>query len=133
MTILRREHVAGICHKKYTTKATFSEKVYDIYTDCTRVSTGDDSRLCFSVDGKRVLEVKHLQWKFRGNERVEIDGVHIQVAMGFGFGFGMKKMKKGVLRQAKSSSSSAHLTKESNYPFSNEHLTFCFWDESQTK
>lgn len=24
--------------------------------------------------------VKHLQWKFRGNERVEIDGVHIQIS-----------------------------------------------------
>ncbi|GJV85991.1 NADPH oxidase [Tanacetum coccineum] len=80
MTILRREHVAGICHKKYTTKATFRGKVHEICIDCTRVSTRDDSRLCFSVDGKRVLVVKHLQWKFRGNERVEIDGVHIQVS-----------------------------------------------------
>ncbi|GJR19814.1 NADPH oxidase [Tanacetum coccineum] len=130
MTILRREHVAGICHKKYTTKATFRGKVHEICIDCTRVSTRDDSRLCFSMDGKRVLVVKHLQWKFRGNERVEIDGVHIQVAMGFGFGYGMKKMKKRVLRWAKSSSlsslSSEHLTKESNYPFSNEHLTFSY-------
>ncbi|KAL8245045.1 hypothetical protein R6Q59_011303 [Mikania micrantha] len=87
ITILRREHVSGISHKKYTTKATFRGKTREITIDCTRVSgtgdsagTGDDSRLYFSVDNKRVLVVKHLKWKFRGNERVEIDGVHIQIS-----------------------------------------------------
>ncbi|XP_071708673.1 uncharacterized protein [Rutidosis leptorrhynchoides] len=83
ITVLRREHVAGIAHKKYTTKATFRGKTREITIDCTRVAgsgTGDDARLYFSVDNKRVLVVKHLQWKFRGNERVEIDGVHIQIS-----------------------------------------------------
>ncbi|XP_076891286.1 uncharacterized protein LOC143542619 [Bidens hawaiensis] len=82
ITILRREHVYGISHKKYTTSATFRGKTREITIDCTRVAGAatDDSRLYFSVDGKRVLVVKHLQWKFRGNERVEVDGVHIQVS-----------------------------------------------------
>ncbi|PWA39438.1 hypothetical protein CTI12_AA571790 [Artemisia annua] len=80
ITILRREHVYGISTKKYNTQATFRGKTRDITIDCTRVSCGDESRLCFSVDNKRVLVVKNLQWKFRGNERVEIDGVHIQVS-----------------------------------------------------
>ncbi|KAI3823536.1 hypothetical protein L1987_04975 [Smallanthus sonchifolius] len=91
ITVLRREHVAGINNKKYTTKATFRGKTREITIDCTRVAAagtgsgagtvaGDDSRLYFSVDNKRVLVVKHLQWKFRGNERVEIDGVQIQIS-----------------------------------------------------
>lgn len=82
ITILRREHVYGIANKKYNTKATFRGKTRDITIDCTRISTsdGDEPRLSFSVDNKRMLVVKHLNWKFRGNERVEIDGVHIQIS-----------------------------------------------------
>ncbi|KAI3506088.1 hypothetical protein L1887_28444 [Cichorium endivia] len=80
ITILRREHVYGIATKKYNTKATFRGKTREITIDCTRIAGGDDSRLCFSVDNKRVLVVKHLNWKFRGNERVEMDGVHIQIS-----------------------------------------------------
>nr|XP_043623038.1 uncharacterized protein LOC122594675 [Erigeron canadensis] len=79
ITILRREHVTGISNKKYSTKATFRGKTREITIDCTRVS-GDDSRLYFTVDGKKILVVKHLQWKFRGNERVETDGVNIQIS-----------------------------------------------------
>ncbi|KAF5819204.1 hypothetical protein HanRHA438_Chr02g0086431 [Helianthus annuus] len=160
ITILRREHVYAISNKKYTTKATFRGKTREITIDCTRVAGGEDSRLYFSVDNKRVLVVKHLQWKFRGNERVEIDGVQIQISWdvhnwlmeeesddgyalfmfrfeksgfdyheddkllarlnasgpgsgisgsgsGFGFGFEMRKMKKGMLKRAKSSSDSS--------------------------
>nr|XP_043608627.1 uncharacterized protein LOC122580423 [Erigeron canadensis] len=80
ITILRREHVYGILNKKYFTKATFRGKTRDITIDCTRIVGGDDSRLCFLVDNKKILVVKHLNWKFRGNERVEIDGVHIQIS-----------------------------------------------------
>ncbi|KAK9072848.1 hypothetical protein SSX86_009283 [Deinandra increscens subsp. villosa] len=94
ITVLRREHVYGISGKKYTTRATFRGKTREITIDCTRAGAGtgaaglaglagvagDDSRLYFSVDNKRVLVVKHLQWKFRGNERVEIDGVQIQIS-----------------------------------------------------
>ncbi|KAA8521665.1 hypothetical protein F0562_012345 [Nyssa sinensis] len=73
--VLRREHVHG--NKVYSTKASFGGKTRDISIDC-RVD--DDPRLCFSVDHKRVLQIKHLKWEFRGNERVEIDGVHITVS-----------------------------------------------------
>ncbi|XP_052208928.1 uncharacterized protein LOC127812549 [Diospyros lotus] len=73
--VLRREHMYG--NKLYTTKASFGGKTRDISIDCR---TGDDPRLYFSVDHKRVLQVKHLKWKFRGNERIEIDGVSIQVS-----------------------------------------------------
>lgn len=40
--------------------------------------------LSVGIDGRRVLEVKSLKWKFRGNERVKIDGgkkrVHVSRA-----------------------------------------------------
>ncbi|CAK9149201.1 unnamed protein product [Ilex paraguariensis] len=60
--------------------------------------------------------VKHLKWKFRGNARIEVDGVQIQVSWDVdnwlfegscGFEFETKKMKKGLLRSAGSSTSSS--------------------------
>ncbi|KAK8509350.1 hypothetical protein V6N13_062399 [Hibiscus sabdariffa] len=73
--ILRREHVFG--NKVYNTKVRFGGKMREISIDC-RVN--DDAKFCFSVDGKRVLQIKRLKWKFRGNERIEVDGVFIQVS-----------------------------------------------------
>ncbi|KAF8400551.1 hypothetical protein HHK36_013850 [Tetracentron sinense] len=73
--VLRREHVFG--NKLYTTKATLGGKTRDISIDC---SVGHEPKLCFSIDGKRVLQIKRLKWKFRGNERIQVDGVPIQVS-----------------------------------------------------
>ncbi|KAL2548622.1 NADPH oxidase [Forsythia ovata] len=144
--VVRREHVYG--NKLYTTKANFGGKERNISVDCR---IGDDPRLYIAVDNKRVLQIKHLKWKFRGNERIEVDGVNVQVSwdvynwlfeedreegyalftfrfedeedynylnnnrnrnfiwsqQSFGFGFETKKMKKGLLRSAGSSSSSS--------------------------
>ncbi|XP_022845267.1 uncharacterized protein LOC111368259 [Olea europaea var. sylvestris] len=141
--VVRREHVYG--NKLYATKANFGGKERNISVDCR---IGNDSRLYISVDNKRVLQIKHLKWKFRGNERIEVEGVNVLVSwdvynwlfeedrehgyalftfrfeddedfnnnnMGnviwsqqsFGFGFETKKMKKGLLRSAGSSSSSS--------------------------
>ncbi|KAJ9167678.1 hypothetical protein P3X46_019292 [Hevea brasiliensis] len=73
--VLRREHVYG--NRVYSTKARFGGKNRDISIDCT---VNSDARLCFSVDNKRVLQIKRLKWKFRGNEKIEVDGVPIQVS-----------------------------------------------------
>ncbi|KAL5698842.1 hypothetical protein ACHQM5_029823 [Ranunculus cassubicifolius] len=73
--ILRREHVFG--NKLYTTKARFGGKIRDISIDC---SVCDEPKLSFCVDGKRVLMIKRLKWKFRGNERIEVDGVGVHVS-----------------------------------------------------
>ncbi|CBI21089.3 unnamed protein product, partial [Vitis vinifera] len=73
--VLRREHVFG--NKVYTTRASFGGKTREISIDC---SVGDDPRLSFSVDRKRVLQIKRLKWKFRGNEKIEVDGIPIQVS-----------------------------------------------------
>ncbi|XP_042488670.1 uncharacterized protein LOC122068824 [Macadamia integrifolia] len=75
--ILRREHVVG--KKYYTTKARFGGKIRCISIDC-RGCSGDEPSLFFCIDGKCVLQVKRLKWKFRGNERTEMDGVPIQVS-----------------------------------------------------
>lgn len=73
--VLRREHVFG--NKVYTTKAKFGGKTRDVSIDC---STSNDARLCFSVDNVRVLQIKRLKWKFRGNERIDVDGVPVQIS-----------------------------------------------------
>ncbi|CAL1374968.1 unnamed protein product [Linum trigynum] len=73
--VLRREHVFG--NRIYTTKARFGGRSRQISIDC---NVGSDARLSFAVEGKRVLQIKRLKWKFRGNERIEVDGVPIQIS-----------------------------------------------------
>ncbi|KAL3497304.1 hypothetical protein ACH5RR_040036 [Cinchona calisaya] len=76
--VLRREHVYGN-PKLYTTKVKFAGKEETDVSIDYRLA-GDDPRLYFSIDNKRVLQIKHLRWKFRGNERVEVDGVPILIS-----------------------------------------------------
>ncbi|KAM7274684.1 hypothetical protein ACFE04_016550 [Oxalis oulophora] len=77
--ILRREHVYGNnnSNKVYTTKARLNGRDREISIDCT---VNCDAKLIFNVDGKRVLLIKRLKWKFRGNEKIEVDGVTVQVS-----------------------------------------------------
>ncbi|KAI9106422.1 hypothetical protein K1719_021950 [Acacia pycnantha] len=74
--VLKREHVV-VHNKVYSTKAKFGGRVRDIRIDC---GSADDSRLCFSVDGEKVLQIRRLEWKFRGNEKVEVDGIPVQIS-----------------------------------------------------
>ncbi|XP_027180716.1 uncharacterized protein LOC113779350 [Coffea eugenioides] len=74
--VLRREHVYG--NKKrlyYTTRANIGggEQEIDVSIDYRAIGGEGGPTLCFSIADKRVLQVKHLKWKFRGNERVEGD------------------------------------------------------------
>ncbi|XP_050218701.1 uncharacterized protein LOC126669303 [Mercurialis annua] len=71
--VLRREHIYG--NRVYTTKAVIGGKNRDISIDC---SVNSDARLCIAVDNIRVLQIKRLKWKFRGNEKIEVDGVVVQ-------------------------------------------------------
>lgn len=66
-----------IAHKIYTTKAKFGGQIREIEIDCGLFD--DESGLSFSVDGKRVLQIKRLKWKFRGNEKIEVGGVSVDV------------------------------------------------------
>ncbi|KAI4376188.1 hypothetical protein MLD38_013978 [Melastoma candidum] len=72
---LRREHVFG--NRVYTTTARIGEKNREISVDC---NVNGEGKLSFCVDKKRVLQVKRLKWKFRGNEWVEFDRASFQVS-----------------------------------------------------
>ncbi|KAK7410228.1 hypothetical protein VNO78_00851 [Psophocarpus tetragonolobus] len=72
LLLLKKEHV--FADRLYSTRATFGGKPRHIQIDC------DHSKLCFSVDGHKVLQIKRLKWKFRGNERVQVDGVHVHIS-----------------------------------------------------
>ncbi|PIN24007.1 hypothetical protein CDL12_03250 [Handroanthus impetiginosus] len=73
--ILRREHVRGT--KLYSTMVSIGGHERNISIECRLV---ENPRLCFSIDNQRVLQIKHLKWKFRGNESIEIDGNCVQVS-----------------------------------------------------
>ncbi|XP_057739337.1 uncharacterized protein LOC130956316 [Arachis stenosperma] len=78
--LLKKEHV--FADTVYSTTAIFGGKTRRIQIDCgsSRDNDSASSKLSFSVDGDRVLQIKRLKWKFRGNERVEIDGVPVQIS-----------------------------------------------------
>ncbi|MED6145188.1 hypothetical protein PIB30_022785 [Stylosanthes scabra] len=74
---------SGISDKVYSTTATIAGRTSELEVEYHGGSGDDDSensRLLFSFNGERILEVKRLRWKFRGNERVEIgEGGHVQI------------------------------------------------------
>lgn len=71
----RRENLFG--DRVYNTKIKIKGKLREISID---VKVNDDANLRFSVDNKSVLKIKQLQWKFRGNAKIVIDGVTIQIS-----------------------------------------------------
>lgn len=73
--VLKREHV--IAKRIFTTRARFGGKTREIQINCGQ---DDCSKLVFSVDGEKVLQIRRLKWKFRGNERVDVDGVNVQIS-----------------------------------------------------
>lgn len=85
--VLKKEHVDMDVNRNgsssYATKTRFGGKVREIEieigSDCDDDNKGNNMRLLFSVDGEMVLEVRKLKWKFRGNERVEVDGVCVLI------------------------------------------------------
>ncbi|KAK7320665.1 hypothetical protein VNO77_30353 [Canavalia gladiata] len=86
LLLLKRDHVhvAPRHQRVYQTKTKFRGKDREIEIDCNSNGYGEvnnnNLELLFGVDGERVLEVKRLKWKFRGSERVEIDGGHVQIS-----------------------------------------------------
>ncbi|KAL0903543.1 hypothetical protein M5K25_027930 [Dendrobium thyrsiflorum] len=79
MPISRREHVllksdvgAG-SRRSYRTAARVSGREREITIEIGGKEK-ESSGMCITVDGTKVLHVRRLRWKFRGRERVEIDG-----------------------------------------------------------
>ncbi|XP_054803405.1 uncharacterized protein LOC129306712 [Prosopis cineraria] len=66
----RREHVFG--SRSYKSRAQFLGAKHEIEIEC------DEGVLKVKVDGQTSLVVKRLSWKFRGNERIMIDGIEVE-------------------------------------------------------
>ncbi|KAF8394408.1 hypothetical protein HHK36_020616 [Tetracentron sinense] len=76
--IAKREHIFG--KKIFGTKAQFCDngQIHDVTIECDMVGLNDPC-LLIHIDGKTVMQVKRLRWKFRGNHTILIDGLPVEV------------------------------------------------------
>ena len=76
--VSRKEHVFG--NQIYTTRAQFVEngQTHEIVIECHK-SEHDHTRLSVRLDRQVVIHVKHLSWKFRGNQTIHVDGSPVEV------------------------------------------------------
>ncbi|WMV21350.1 hypothetical protein MTR67_014735 [Solanum verrucosum] len=76
--VSRKEHVFG--KKKFSTRVKFHDKgrMHEISIECKN-RNGVDPEMEIRIDGKSFIHVKHLQWKFRGNESIHLNKVRIEV------------------------------------------------------
>lgn len=75
--VSKKEHIFG--KKVYNTKAQFCDngQIHDIVIECEMDLK--DPCLSIRIDNKTVIQVKHLAWKFRGNQTILVDGLPIEV------------------------------------------------------
>nr|XP_043616352.1 uncharacterized protein LOC122588303 [Erigeron canadensis] len=76
--VSRKEHVFG--KKKFTTRLKFHEKghFHELSIECkNRSDVAPEMEI--RIDGHSMVHVKHLQWKFRGNECIHFKKVRIEV------------------------------------------------------
>ena len=86
----RKEHIFG--KKSFCTKGRLddTDKTYDIVIEyglseeeeeehCDNVPDEGAPGLSIKIEKQRVIHVKNLEWKFRGNQTVVLDGVSIEV------------------------------------------------------
>lgn len=78
--VIRREHVFGDRFYSTTTDLGGKSRLILIELNVNNHNNEEDPRLVIRFDSKRVLQVKHLKWKFRGSERIEVDGYPIQLS-----------------------------------------------------
>ncbi|KAK9945289.1 hypothetical protein M0R45_010811 [Rubus argutus] len=76
--VAKREHIFG--KKFYGAKAQFCDrgKTHDVTIECETVGL-NEPYLVICVDSKIVMKVKKLNWKFRGNHTILVDGLRIEV------------------------------------------------------
>lgn len=93
--VCKKEHVFS--KKRFVTKARFSDrgKLHDISIECSssNLTGGTDVDMAIKIDGCVSVLVRHLQWKFRGNECISINKLKVQVywdAHDWLFGTGMR-------------------------------------------
>jgi hypothetical protein len=93
--VCKKEHVFS--KKRFLSKARFHErgKLHDISIECSssNLNGGIDVDMVIKIDGCVNVLVRHLQWKFRGNECILINQLKVQVywdAHDWLFGTGMR-------------------------------------------
>ncbi|KAG8054268.1 hypothetical protein GUJ93_ZPchr0001g32668 [Zizania palustris] len=94
--VCKKEHVFS--KKRFLTKARFHDKgkLHDISIECSssNLAGGMDVDMVIKIDGCVSVLVRHLQWKFRGNECISINKlIKVQVywdAHDWLFGTGMR-------------------------------------------
>ncbi|RRT67545.1 hypothetical protein B296_00026237 [Ensete ventricosum] len=76
--IARKEHIHG--KKVYSTKARFCDNghSHDVAIECDTVGL-NEPYLEIHINKKRVLQIKRLSWKFRGNQTILVDGLPVEV------------------------------------------------------
>ncbi|XP_027168868.1 uncharacterized protein LOC113768632 [Coffea eugenioides] len=91
LLVSRKEHIFG--KKKFFTSVKFHEKgrIHEIAIECKSRSNnsgnlsnanspnGVDPEMEIRIDGNLVIHVKHLQWKFRGNDSIKMNKVRLEV------------------------------------------------------
>lgn len=89
--VSKKEHIFG--KKKFITRAKFHEKggLHEISIECKNRATsngntnngnsvnGVEPEMEIRIDGYLVIHVKHLQWKFRGNESIRVNKLRVEV------------------------------------------------------
>ncbi|KAA0064065.1 DUF868 domain-containing protein [Cucumis melo var. makuwa] len=77
--VARREHVFG--KKLYSAKAQFSEKgeTHNVSIECDTSGGLKEPSLVIRIDSKTAMQIKRLKWKFRGNDRIVVDGIPVEV------------------------------------------------------
>ncbi|CAN0830470.1 hypothetical protein LINGRAPRIM_LOCUS3255 [Linum grandiflorum] len=82
--VAKKEHIFG--KKFYGAKTQFfgDGQLHDVGIECdsdttTTVDHVKDHCLVIKVDGKVVMQVKRLKWKFRGNGTILVDGLPVEV------------------------------------------------------
>lgn len=78
--ISKREHISG--KKMYSTRTQFCNdgRIHDVTIDCQAIGPKNVSpRFEIHIDRKRVMQVKNLSWKFRGNQTILVDGIPVEV------------------------------------------------------
>lgn len=86
--ISRKEHIFG--KRKFITRLKFHDKggLHEISIECKNrggggggggSSGGVEPEMEIRIDGHLVIHVKHLQWKFRGNESIHLNKARIEV------------------------------------------------------
>jgi hypothetical protein len=94
--VCKKEHVFS--KKRFLTRARFHDKgkLHDISIECStgNLAAGMDVDMAIKIDGCVTVLVKHLQWKFRGNDCISINKMKVKVywdAHDWLFGTGLRQ------------------------------------------